>query len=137
VNKIIFLAVLMTSSMTLANRESGGRVAASTVYVKFNSIGTGIDSKTQVVLQKYIARAKKAKKISDYTYEQRGREGEAIYCVSLVTALDRVLMIKSLAPYIISDTKRIGERRTTVFVGTECRNIDSATEQDIGAYLKY
>ncbi len=42
--KTVILSTLLFSTMAFANRESGGKVGASAVYVEFTSFCTGIDS---------------------------------------------------------------------------------------------
>ncbi len=135
--KNLVLALLMvTGPIALANRESGGRLAARAVYVQFTSIGTGIDYFTQKKLQQYIAKAKHSKKIADYTYEQKGREGEATYCVRPKDVVDRVSIIKAIAPSIVKDTKGMGVQRTHVLLGMSCGDINMAVEQDLSSYVK-
>ncbi len=132
---LVLVLIMVAGPLALANRESGGRLAARAVYVQFTSIGTGIDYFTQKKLQQYIAKAKHSKKIADYTYEQKGREGEAFYCVELKDVLDRVVMIKAVAPSIVKDTKGMGVQRTHVLLGMACGNADMAVEQDLSSYV--
>lgn len=129
------LTMVMLSSTAMANRESGGRVGATAVYVIFSSPGTGIDYKTHDVLTAFVTKAQAENKVYDYTVENWGREGEVSYCVNFGSNFDRVVFIESLAPTIINDTKMTKFQRTRVLTGFACHEQEKATEQDITKYV--
>lgn len=134
--KTVFLMVMIVSSISFANRESGGRGRGTAVYVDFRSFGTGIDGVTAKRTQQLINEAKMNGQVIDQTFEQKGREGETLICVELTDAFLRYHLVKALAPLISADKKRLGRERTVVYVGNVCGDVSHATEQNIEAYLK-
>lgn len=132
--QVIFICLLIASSISMANRESGGREGASAVYVDFRSIGSGIDTQSLNVFKALYQGAKSRGEVLDTTSERLGREGEVRFCVKLSNANQRYQFIKSLASSIVADTQKHMAKRTAVLVGMECRSIDSATEQDLLRY---
>ena len=132
--KTIILSILLISSMSFANRESGGRLGASAIYVYFYSHGTGIDTKSQALYQNLISKAKAHGLVVDEMSERRGREGETLNCVELKSPFERYNFIKKLAPSILADTASHGMKRTSVYVGTDCRDVRKATEQNLSTY---
>lgn len=132
--KAIIMASMLISSVSFANRESGGRLGASAVYVDFRSYGTGIDPVTNANYEKLVLEAKNQGLVIDETKEMRGREGETLSCVQLSSAFDRYNFIRRLAPSILFDTQTHGLQRTSVYVGVDCNSFDQATEQDLSQY---
>ncbi|MFZ3229525.1 MAG: hypothetical protein WA160_04920 [Pseudobdellovibrio sp.] len=126
--KTIFMMILAVSTISNAQRESGGRYQATAVYVDFRNYGTGIN---QIAMSKfdqlmYIGQ------VLDSTYEQRaGRGGEVLRCVQFSNASERYYFIQSISPVIIQDEQRNGMHRTAVYVGMDCHSFSSATEQNI------
>lgn len=127
--------ILLIGSISFANRESGGRLGASAVYVDFRSFGTGIDQFSKQTFDNLVAAAKYKGVVLDETYQQNGREGEILACVKLTDAYERYSFIRSLAPHIIADRDMQGVQRTSVFVGFDCHSFESATDQDLTKYL--
>ncbi len=140
--KKTFVLLLLTASLSaFANRESGGRRAASAVFLNFQSPGNGIDSKTFYLSKELISEASANGLVKEYTLRRWGREGEKTVCVHFQGgelngrgASGR--FIKALAPSIIEDFQDQNIRRTIVLIGASCKRIEDATVvQDISAYL--
>lgn len=139
--KKLTMLLLVTTLATLfnnafANRESGGRLAATAVFVEFTSFGTGIDDYTRQFTDSLINSAEQRGLLTDLEVQQRGREGEVYYCAHFKSASQRFAFIANLAKPIIHDSQVSEQQRTFVFVGNSCDERDSATEQDLGKYLR-
>ncbi|OFZ51342.1 MAG: hypothetical protein A2381_06245 [Bdellovibrionales bacterium RIFOXYB1_FULL_37_110] len=134
---LLFLQVsFLANAQIMGGESSGGRTDAQAVYVSFTSFGNGIDHSSLKLTEQLINDATINGNIITQTFEQRGHEGEVIYCVQLINAYKRYEFIKRLAPSILNDKNQLNQQRTFVYVGTNCDNIQNATEQDIAAYLK-
>lgn len=136
--KLFLLLVLAISATTYAfNREGGGRPGASAVYIEFRSFGSGVDEYTKSHVMQLIGEAGMRNEVVDQTSESKGREGESIECVQLSDATKRHYFIKAIAGEILTDAKQFNDnQRTIVYVGTSCRKLEEATEQDLKSYLK-
>ncbi|MDO9181907.1 MAG: hypothetical protein Q7U04_05845 [Bacteriovorax sp.] len=131
---LIVLSIFFSAASFAGNRESGGRVGASAVYIDFKSFGTGIDSATKETFEILLRAAKARGEVVDETVELKGREGETINCVQLSNASQRYNFIQPIAYSILMDTQNSGIKRTSVYVGMDCHSFDSATEQDLSKY---
>lgn len=136
--KTMILVSLFISSISFANRESGGRLGNGTqaVYVAFNSIGTGIDVGSEKKMEDLVFAAKEAGLVIRQTNEQNGREGERLICVEVVNANARYNLIHGIAAEILSDTQTLGTQRTLVSVGEDCDHPEQATNQVLRGYVK-
>jgi hypothetical protein len=131
---LVLSAVILSSPLAFANREGGGRVSASAVYVDFKSFGSGIDSDSLAVTDSLTELGVNDGTILEAKMDQKGREGERQICLLMSDAGARLKLISSLAPYILKDRKIEGVTRTDVYVGTDCNDISRATLQDITKY---
>lgn len=132
---IALISTVMFLSDAFANRESGGRESARAVFVEFNSFGAGIDQSTKQFTDSLVEMAVANDEVVDLEVQQRGREGETYYCVHFKESVQRYAFIANLAKPIVHDTQNHG-KRTSVFLGMSCEDRDSATEQDLRAYLR-
>ncbi len=132
--RVIFISLLIGSSICMANRESGGREGASAIYVDFRSLGAGIDQQTLNSYMVLLRAATSRGEVLDSTSEKSGREGELRFCVKLANSTQRYYFIQSLAPSILADIQLVMNKRTAVYLGMECRSFNSATEQDLRKY---
>lgn len=132
---LLSICILM-GAKAFAIRESGGRMGSSAVYLDFRSYGTGIDSQTKTYVLGLIGEAGMKGQVVNQTSSIYGKEGESIECVQLNDATTRYYFVKAVAPYILNDTQIYGHQRTAVFVGADCSDIESATEQDLGSYIE-
>lgn len=132
-NLLLLLALLFPLA-SQANRESGGRLGASAVYVYFSSFGTGIDSATASLAMELVQNEEMNGHVLAKTIDRRGREGEFLLCVQLANPTYRFQFIKDLAPSIRRDNQALPRQRTAVFVGLTCGNLEAATRQDINKY---
>jgi hypothetical protein len=130
----VILLAIFTSSTALANRESGGRVAARAVYVNFMSVGAGIDRANLNEVEALIEQAKSSGAVVKNTKEQMGREGETNLCVEFNGNTDVYHFIKTIASSILSDARTSGSQRTQVLSGKTCGDVSSATLQDLTKY---
>ena len=135
--KSLILAIALLSSINVVarNRESGGRRGPSAVYVYFFSYGTGIDAKSIEKYDKLVAKAKAQGLVIDEKEERRGREGETLTCVQFNSPFAPHSFVKALAPSILADTKASGIKRTSVYVGADCDDVNAASEQDLAKYV--
>ena len=133
---LFIMATLALGSLSFANRESGGRLQATAVYVEFKSFGSGIDSRALAEYRKLTGTARMNGQVLDETSERRGLEGEVLNCVQLASGEDRVFFIQNLAPVILRDRRMTGYARTSVYVGMDCYNFQGATEQDLNSYVR-
>lgn len=132
--KIFVLTLVILNSVAFANRESGGRIGASAVYIDFRSFGTGIDYKAKNKVMGLIAEAGMRGEVIDQESVPRGREGESTECVQLKDANQRYIFIKAIAGGILEDSRQLQKARTVVYVGEKCGDLSSATEQDLSRY---
>lgn len=132
----VFAAIALVSPLAQANRESGGRIAASAVYLNFASYGTGIDSQSYEIAEQFIADVRAKGAIVAEVRKPWGREGEVLRCVQLMDSASRAALIAEVAPSILADRQKTGQVRTSVRVGLSCDNYDAATEQNLEAYTR-
>jgi hypothetical protein len=132
--KALILLSLLVSSVSFANRESGGRGGATAVYVDFRSTGAGIASSAMNTYKILVNAAQSRGEVIDVTTQMNGREGGRLECVQLMTGPQRYQFIQSLAFSIRFDTESTGMKRTAVYVGMDCHSFNAATEQDLRAY---
>ena len=131
--KSVFLFVgLLASSMSWAQRESGGRPQASAVYVDFRSNGSGINSQALYKFDELLYQAPYQSQIVESIDQPQGREGEIVRCVHFQDAYQRQSFIQALAPSILLDEQVTRQRRTVVLVGMDCYSPQEATPQDLG-----
>ncbi len=128
------LAIVGLSSLAHANRESGAMGGGSAVYVRFTSLGSGIDTATLGNVEALIDRATVAHEVKAQTYELQGREGERLICVDFIPMTMPYQFIKEIAPGILADQARVGFVRTEVAIGDNCGDPASATPQDLTKY---
>ncbi len=138
---LLLCLTLMSTSLlaqeisTFDNREGGGRVAASAVYVEFNSPGDGIDYEAYELYVDLVKSADEAGVLQEQTMRTWGREGERTGCVNFTDVGLSRKFISKLAPLIVvNGPNQI--QKTQVYVGVDCSDISKATLQDIKAYLK-
>lgn len=128
--KTILIMSLLLSSVSFANRESGGRLAPLGLYVVFGSFGTGIDQATKEVFEVLLEEAKARGEVSDVIHSQQGREGETQYCVLFNHFGPKHQFQKALGPAIRSDIKKVQKQRTAVLVALDCSDIQKAQPVD-------
>ena len=92
--------VLLTGLSLHANRELGGRVAASAVSIQFDSLGAGIDQVPFITTMNLIEMAAANNLVFDYVERNTGREGEINVCVHFHQPLNRYHFVKTLEPVI-------------------------------------
>ncbi len=146
--KMLLVALVVFGSVSaFANRETGGGMRiTSSVYVMYTSFGAGTDYETAKYMNSLIDSVLEKGLVKKMSTEFWGWEGETTRCVTFraspfeseqtigAAQLSRDF-IAALAPRILADAQSNGQR-TRVFLGRDCNDINMATEQDLGAYLR-
>jgi hypothetical protein len=97
---VILTFLATASAFAVDGHESGGRIAASTVYLRFTSKGAGINSVAAQGAQTLIQQFTNSKDVAETNRKPWGREGELDLCVRFnspnarlrfTEAFDRVL----------------------------------------------
>lgn len=81
IGKLLMAIFLIQSGILFANHESSGREGASTIYLRFSSRGTGIDTDILQGVNALVEAQKKAGTIAEFKIKHWGREGETDLCI--------------------------------------------------------